>query len=525
MSTSHATQAPVRDTDRQVVFNEIGQSVRLAIKKMLPVLMVGCLLGVGHLFMSGNPGALAFALIGPSSLAALALWASSGKGLPVFALFAAQNLVLYGLPIVVGNEGLAAYTADQLFQAGWEVAAFNLALIGGWTAGMRLLRPGSSLCYALLGLDTASNRLTTLGVTLIGASTAYTLATAAGAMNMVFAALPVGSAPILHATTSAMSASGFFLTGMMVGRGRATSIQRTTFWISLALQCFVTAGGFLLSASVIVVSASVVGLFWGSGRVPWRLLLTFFLTFAFLNVGKFVMREKYWSTSDYDASTTTTLVDMPRTYLEWIGVSFALLTGAEVAPEKVGDFGGFSDEKDELEGQSLLHRVNNLSSLLYVVDVMEGRNIAPLGGSTYSLIPPLLVPRLLWPDKPRAHEGQVLLNVHFGRQDLHSTFRTYVAWGLLPEAYGNFGPLKGAVLVGLVLGLIAAWIELATLRKLVLSLEGFLAFTTFLLLANSYEMVASVFVTALFQSLVPIIGATWPFVARINPKRLSAANP
>ena len=150
---------------------------------------------------------------------------------------------------------------------------------------------------------------------------------------------------------------------------------------------------------------------------------------------------------------------------------------------------------------------------------METAHIAPLYGATYELIPPLLVPRIFWPDKPRAHEGQVRLNVHFGRQDLDATFQTYIAWGLLPEAYGNFGAKAGAIFLGFGLGLLFAWLENFTARKLLLSLEGFIAFTLLLDMAGSFEMVASVLVTTVFQSVVLLIVASVPFVERMVLRR------
>lgn len=112
-----------------------------------------------------------------------------------------------------------------------------------------------------------------------------------------------------------------------------------------------------------------------------------------------------------------------------------------------------------------------------------------------------------------------MLNVHFGRQDFNSTLTTYVAWGLLPEAYGNFGPIAGALFIGAVLGLSFAWLENITARKLVVSLEGFIAFDLLINAMNSYEMVASVFVTATFQSVIPIAIACLPFVRRMAVSR------
>ena len=122
---------------------------------------------------------------------------------------------------------------------------------------------------------------------------------------------------------------------------------------------------------------------------------------------------------------------------------------------------------------------------------------------------------ILWPDKPRSHEGQVLLNVHFGRQDLSSTFETYIAWGLLPEAFGNFGPVAGSAALGAFLGLFFACIDRVTARKLLVSMEGFLSLTLMISLMNSFEMVASVFITSTFQAFVVVVVSSAPFVRKV----------
>jgi hypothetical protein len=66
------------------------------------------------------------------------------------------------------------------------------------------------------------------------------------------------------------------------------------------------------------------------------------------------------------------------------------------------------------------------------------------------MIPALLVPRIFWEDKPRTHMGQMILNYHYGRQaSVRDIFSTFIAWGLLPEAVGNFGIILGSLGVGL----------------------------------------------------------------------------
>ncbi len=223
------------------------------------------------------------------------------------------------------------------------------------------------------------------------------------------------------------------------------------------------------------------------------------------------MRERYWG-NDYEPATQVTIARLPEYYAEWLQVSFnAVLENNLNKPTEPGDATSQGNKN-----QTLLDRIDNLQNLLFVIDAIDVGHIKPLHGATYALIPPLLVPRVFWPDKPRSHEGQVLLNVHFGRQDLDSTFATYIAWGLLPEAYGNFGAFSGSIILGTFLGFLFAWIEKYTARKLVMSVEGFLSLSLLMNLMNSFEMVASVLVTSTFQSFMIIVAASMPFRAKVR---------
>jgi hypothetical protein len=68
-------------------------------------------------------------------------------------------------------------------------------------------------------------------------------------------------------------------------------------------------------------------------------------------------------------------------------------------------------------------------------------------------------------------------------------------------------------------GLFFAWIENATARKTVLSVEGFVGFAFFLSMASSFEMVSTTLVTSQFQAMVPIIAACAPFARYMVVKR------
>lgn len=502
-----------RPLDRYTQIGDLAESVRWLLQQaMIPlaILLVG---ETGILFAIGSPGATAFALISIGTLMILGVWRPQGIGLPIVPLVALQNLIVYGLPIVIGHEVLASYPPAFITKAGLEVLIFSCAFAAAWRFGMEFFHPASPVSYALQGFkQEGSVRLKRLGFTLIVASSTYLLLDSLNLLAAFYAAVPEGSYSLLQALVSASSVCGFFLVSMFVGTGDIPLSSRALFWVLLAGNCFISASGFLLSATTAILASVMIGLFWSNGRMPWRYLTVVVFVLSFLNLGKFTMREQYWSL-DGSAAPQFTLGEMPRHYGEWIQASYeAINPNSQADPFH-------SDRTASPKAQSLIERINNLQNLLFVIEALDTAHITPLYGETYTLIPPLLVPRIFWPDKPRSHEGQVLLNVHFGRQDLDSTFQTYIAWGLLPEACGNFGEKFGGLILGVSLGLLFAWIENFTARKLLLSLEGFIAFTLLLAMASSFEMVASVLVTTVFQSVMLLIFVSIPFVERTVLKR------
>lgn len=127
-----------------------------------------------------------------------------------------------------------------------------------------------------------------------------------------------------------------------------------------------------------------------------------------------------------------------------------------------------------------------------------------LQGASYAIIPTLLVPRVLAPDKPTSHEGTTLLNIHYGLQRRDDTVTTTIGWGLFNEAYGNFG-YAGVVGLGVVLGL--AFGAFARWTQDVPELSArFLAGVLVLSIAFQTEFSAGVLVTSLFQSAVAVVG-------------------
>lgn len=500
--------------DRYTQIGDLAANVRWLLGRTLWPLGLLLSAEVAYLAFSGKPGALAFALISIGTLVVFGVWRSRGIGLPVVPILGLQHLIAYGMPIVIQHEVVRNYPSGHLIQGGLEVLVFCCSLAATWHFGIRAFRPAPAVSYALQGLSQqGSAKLRRMGFSLIVISSLYQLMQSMNALGFLFALLPGGSTSVVVALMALASACGFFIVSMFVGFGSLSPGSRVLFWGLMILNCFIGAASYLLSPATTIVASVLIGLFWSRGRIPWRYLTIVVAVLAFLNLGKYTMRDRYWNQTLDDPMPHLVLSQMPASYAEWIEVSYQAATGTEERDP------GAILKKSSTQSVSLFERVNNLQNLLYVIDAVDTWNIPPLGGKTYSVIPPLLVPRIFWPEKPRTHAGQVMLNVHFGRQDMNSTFQTYIAWGLLPEAFGNFGSYWGAIFLGSCLGIFFAWLENATARKLLLSLEGFIAFTILLGMASSYEMVASILITSIFQAIIPLAAASAPFVKRMTLTR------
>ena len=507
--------------DRYAVIGALAVTTQKVIRRLILPLCIVIILEIAYLYYSGTPGGMAFALIGGGTCAALAIWNTRGMGLPLMPMMAVQSLVVYGIPIVAAHENIRDYPPDFVLQAGTEVLVFNISMAVAWWLGMHFFRPSRPVSHALREFNrSGAAGLSRLGFIMLGAASLFEVMQGLDLMGVLYKVLPAGSDSILTSLVAVASTCGLFLVSMVIGAGAAGPTQKFAFVALLIANTMIAADGFLLAAPAAGLITVAIGLFWGSGRFPWTYVTVALCALSFLNVGKTTMRNRYWGNDDKPA-VAITLDRLPSVFSEWSVASYDAIVENNATAAQGTDPVGSPTNKN----QTLLDRIDNLQNLLFVIDAIDSNHVKPMRGETYALIPPLLVPRVFWANKPRSHEGQIRLNVHFGRQDLESTQVTYIAWGLLPEAYGNFGPIAGALALGVFLGVAFAWIENLTARKLVVSMEGFLSICLLLSLMNSFEMVASVFVTSTFQSMVVIIAASYPFVHRTVTKTNELENP
>lgn len=486
-------------TQSEVTINDLVRRSLRYLRRIFPVFVIS-LAGAlcWGLLNSNESNAIAFVGVAVPATAIMWFWIyNTGGGLPFVAMLALQTLLWYGLPLVVNHESLQGYSPPSIFSAALQVALFLVVLgvVYGGLINRPVRRPESCLGFGFS--EGTGSGTATLAVGGLALCVAFEGVSLTGDIWWMTASLPSGSISILRTIVAVISLACTLVLAYLYGRKRLPSLLRLSFAGLWALLFSLKVASILISGALGITVAALTGLYLGSGRVPWKFLVGVLVVVSFLNVSKRDMRNKYWRR---DKASLTVEV-LPAYFAEWSGRSFDILTGQD-------------DRVRQHSPQTIIDRVSSIQMLLYVQRKVERDGLSLLEGDTYTGIPALLVPRVLWPGKPRSHEGQVLLNVHFERQMEHETFNTYIAWGLLPEAYGNFGPYWGPISLGLFLGIVLTWLERWTAGYPIVSLQGIIACVIFMHVATTTEAVASIWVTSLFQSLVALVFASIPFLHR-----------
>jgi hypothetical protein len=439
-----------------------------------------------YLIYKGSQYAYPYIIAAFSTIIPIWVWRNSlKKGAPYMVLHVIIQGIFLIMPMAVSNQKLEEYSSEVILLGSIAVFLYFISIAIGWKLSTLnpkdipskwLIVSGHSNTVNLLAMRIA---IFLLFIGLIG--------------QLIIFFFYLGSLwPVIRSLCGASASLGALLGGYADGNARRFTIK---FWGLLSLIFFLAIHDILISAANQFILAAILGFALGSRKIPWKLLIVIFTLISFLNLGKFVMRNRYWGTHKSN-TTGVSLMGLPSLYTEWFDASFTELMGGtdpsikmveQIEKSKDGDFS---------------QRINGFETPLFVTRAITQQEIPLLYGATYSLIPPLLLPRFLWPNKPRAHVSQDLLNIHFKRQREVDVERTFIAWGLLPEGIGNFGIWLGPVFIGLVLGSVTGRLESWSVAKALFSVEGFVALGLLLQALISYDICSSVFVTSTFQMVI-----------------------
>ena len=217
-------------------------------------------------------------------------------------------------------------------------------------------------------------------------------------------------------------------------------VRRGILVVMASTTALAAAATLIMATAIVPVAMVLMGYALGGGKVPWR------------DCSRCCCSQRFCIRASLPCVSFTgverpalTLTVMPQYYVDWLGHGY-------------GDFAA-SDGRDMDEGSevsSLFERSGNVHMFL-LVQRKSPNEVPFLSGITYEPIPRMLIPRMIDDEKGISHAGNVLLTVNYGVQTIEQTAGTSIDWGLVPEAYANFGYL-GVAGLAVVLGIFYGYI-------------------------------------------------------------------
>lgn len=396
-------------------------------------------------------------------------------GIPVFPIFAATHVTAFGLPLLYEHPIITKFEPErQLFAAG-TVTVFLICATVVWNQ-TRSKNVKSVPRY--LGLE--ANTADTFFLASMAGSIVLTMA-----LNAAWFDLPFGIYTIIKAIMIALEALACFVLSYRLGRAELGSGTGWLFKALLVGLIITSLPSLYLVTPITFAGISALGYVSGSGKIPWFSMLAAVAVIGFLHAGKGDMRQRYWEESDDD-------LVQPWEYPSFIG------SWAESSTDAM--FGDIADDDEKSTG--IFERASLMQLLIFEQDVCPD-HLPFMWGETYAYIPLMFIPRIIFPEKPEAHAGTHMLNVYFGLQTEEESEHTTVGFGLLNEAFANFGYFGIAGLAVLV-GFFCGWVERMATGVPLLSFRGLFAV---IVAAEAFQVehAAGVVAGVFFQQIVALI--------------------
>jgi hypothetical protein len=457
---------------------------------------------------------IAYMCITIPALVAPFLWVSSGAfGIPVLPVISALSYVYYAMPLLSGNT-LAVYRADDLVWAALSVGLFlTAASLAAWPFlgdGRRRNKPPPTIRppgkAGLIGTRSVNNlatndelyRLIFIG---LAAGILYYLALASGVAGYLGTAIGV-----VRSIAVTLTSLACYLTGFARGSGLLTGQRWFAALAGFLLVTALSMSGLFLVGGAVNIAAALLGYVLAAKRIPWIMLGSVFAVLSILNAGKLNIRTAYWD-RDSQSLKNASITQVPGMMVDW----FAAGVGGTVS-NALGS--------RQRESASLLERTSLLHMVLAVQEATP--SIIPyLEGGTYALLPSMLVPRFLEPDKTESQAGLNLLSVRYGRQRAEDTYKTTLGWGMVAEAYANYGN-PAVIMVGVLLGAFCGMLMRLSATAGPLSLAMLIAIASTLALCN-LELDVSGLVVSMLQTYGGIL--LFSALPRVVKRRSAPAMP
>ncbi|MBA4137486.1 MAG: hypothetical protein C0518_09245 [Opitutus sp.] len=397
---------------------------------------------------------------------------------PIMEFLLLTTVPFYAIPALTNHEALVNYPEEIILRSALVVIAFQLSCIGGSIVAAQSYRPraqsGESWWRTAIMPDEKMG------------FTAYTalVATAWVAIATFTSVVPPAWIGTLRAIFFGIGIISVFVQARLWGAGQLSNGMKTLFVFNIALQVGLTFVSLLLINGMSLLLTAGIGYFSVARRVPWLPVVLILPVLAILHNGKSQMRLLYWEGKQASPS----LAQLPAYFTQWI--ELGLSRGEEI-----------EEKNSQALTYGLMRRASLFQIVCVAVDTMPDRTPF-LHGETYSILLPQIAPRFLWPNKPSPHLSVKILSVQLGVLSMEEAESTSVGFGMLTEAYANFGMLNVALL-GAIFGWLFRRLALVTEHSATLSPAGLFRILC-LVWCLSAETTLAVWFSSLYQACIAI---------------------
>jgi uncharacterized protein YneF (UPF0154 family) len=399
---------------------------------------------------------------------------------PIIEFMLLATVPFYAIPVMTGHEAIAGLPEDLLLAAALVVIVFQVGGIAGSFFARRTYNPE---------LRTRAEWWRT--EILPEGKMHFTAYTAVLNTIWIYIAsytnwVPLDWVGTLRAIFFGIGIISIFIQGRLWGSGQLPMALKVLFWVNLLTQTILSFSSLVLVNGISLLLTAAIGYFSVARRVPWLPILLLLPVIGVLHNGKAQMRYIYWE----QRSNHERAPDLISYYTQWL--EFGLAASA-VEQDRKTENSAFTS--------GLLRRASLYHVVCVAVDTMPARSPF-LGGESYAIVPAQLVPRFLWPDKPSPQKSVRLLAIHFGIQTEEATETTSIGFGMLSEAYANFGYVAVGLL-GLTFGWLFRRLAISTVECATLSPAGLLRILC-LVWCLSAETTLAIWFSSFYQACIAI---------------------
>jgi hypothetical protein len=407
------------------------------------------------------------------------LWAKRGNySFPVFEVFMLTGINTYAIPLLTGHSQLVHYSDDTIVTAAFAIFLFQVVAIFVY-----LTTTGSPKRSPAWTQEVVTHQITDYLAYGMATTTIYTI------LSEFTDWIPQDINSVLRAACFGLGIISTFIQARMWGEGTLPHSRKGIFIFQLFLQVFFSWAALFLIGGLSILVLALLGYVSGGKKIPVFAIAIILPIVGILHNGKSVMRDKYWE----GGAPRPTITELPAFFNEWIGHGLQ-------PPE---------NQSTNREAPRVLDRTSLFHILCLVVSLTPDP-LPYLEGETYGFVPGQFIPSFFWKEKPPAHIATNTLSVYYGLQVMEATVKTTIAFGLLTEAYANFG-LFGMGLIGAFFAFCFKKLGCWAAHSPMLSYPGLVLIV---LMAWSFqaELTLAAWSGSLYQACVVVLGI--PFLIR-----------